>query len=589
MPRKQNGYGSFGVSGFKGISKKVNKGKGTGSLGRYPSERRFGSTIQRSAIEQFNIDSTWSKWRKGLEYYFQGAYLDFEETNAVLYQGTDHEVPVKFDGYRFATKNSDSKTHYCIHRTIDQNRQLGIITERETNRSSYPEQYKNREIYAKVTATDNLLSDDLLLRSSGERVTDGVTSANISWILTDTKKPALYLGKSPDKGSTVTVTVSLSEVRATEFIRNRFNNLQTLVGKAVYMPDFLIERSINNQDIFTDSKELITVTTSDFVGNKRLQILDNDLEELPPTLKNIGELSPIYTTSQSSGRLNGGFEIKKDIYQRFWGAQYLTADLARQQCDRISYAIQPWIIQSILINETENTLQLDSVPFQASMRLFTPVSNERYVVFSDNSFTKQYLDFDDEGNYNHALEIPGVKQWEKLDTDIDPWQDEVFTSGNSLRFADLYTCSCPDYLHAIIRSPEVYDSEGNLSNRQERLPMPTAKGTSDWENSGISRAAGIAQSWATQGYKKGFKLCKHTIASMFINKVRVQEPNTFPAFDAREKFEATLAKDINEVADEFNSQLKRSEITTVEIVYALAEALNLDDVELGYVLLTSKF
>ena len=55
------------------------------------------------------------------------------------------------------------------------------------------------------------------------------------------------------------------------------------------------------------------------------------------------------------------------------------------------------------------------------------------------------------------------------------------------------------------------------------------------------------------------------------------------------KFETTLAKDINEVADEFNAQLKRSEITTVEIVYALAEALNLDDVELGYVLLTSRF
>ena len=46
--------------------------------------------------------------------------------------------------------------------------------------------------------------------------------------------------------------------------------------------------------------------------------------------------------------------------------------------------------------------------------------------------------------------------------------------------------------------------------------------------------------------------------------------------------------DINEVAEEFNAQLKRSEITTVEIV-CLAEALNLDDIELGYVLLTSNF
>ena len=90
-------------------------------------------------------------------------------------------------------------------------------------------------------------------------------------------------------------------------------------------------------------------------------------------------------------------------------------------------------------------------------------------------------------------------------------------------------------------------------------------------------------------YRKGFKLCKHSIAAMFINKIRVQEPNTFPTDESRRDFETKLAQDINEVADEFNSQLRRSEITTVEIVYALAEALNLDDIELGFVLLGSKF
>jgi hypothetical protein len=261
----------------------------------------------------------------------------------------------------------------------------------------------------------------------------------------------------------------------------------------------------------------------------------------------------------------------------------------RQNVDRLSYAIQPWITQSILVDETNNKLQIDSVPFQSSIRLFSPRASERYIVFSDNSFTKEYPDYDADGNYNHQQGLPGDKEWTKLDTDIDPWQDEIFTSGNALTFSDLYTCSCPDYLHAIIRSPEVYNESGGISNRQERLPMPTAKGANDYDIEGIARAAGIAQTWSTMSYRKSFKLCKHTIASMFINKTRVQEPNTFPAFDAREQFEAQLAKDINEVADEFNAQLKRSEITTVEVIYALAEALNLDDVELGYVLLTSRF
>ena len=588
MPRKKNGYGNFGVSGFNGISKSVNRGKGSKALGRYPSERRFGSTVQRSVIEQFNIDSIWSKWRKGLEYYFQGAYLDFTKTDAVLYQGTDYEIPVTFDGYRFATKNSDSRTHYCIHRTIDQNRQLGFISKLETSTTGYPEQYKNREIYVKVIATKTLTSDDMLLRSTGERITDGVTSANISWILTDEKRPAIYMGKSPATGSTVTIRVPLDGIKASDFIQRNNSNLLSLVGQAVYMPDFLIERTIGLLDKFADEAEFMNVEVADLVAGTRVVILDNE-SNLPPTLGDVSDLTPIFETTNTTGRLNGAFTFKKDIYQRFWGQQYLTADLMRQNVDRLSYAIQPWIIQSILVDETNNKLQIDSVPFQSSIRLFSPRASERYVVFSDNSFTKEYPDYDADGNYNHQQGLPGDKEWTKLDVDIDPWQDEIFTSGSALTFSDLYTCSCPDYLHAIIRSPEVYNESGGLSNRQERLPMPTAKGANDYDIEGIARAAGIAQTWSTMSYRKSFKLCKHTIASMFINKTRVQEPNSFPAFDAREKFEANLAKDINEVADEFNAQLKRSEITTVEVIYALAEALNLDDVELGYVLLTSRF
>ena len=76
---------------------------------------------------------------------------------------------------------------------------------------------------------------------------------------------------------------------------------------------------------------------------------------------------------------------------------------------------------------------------------------------------------------------------------------------------------------------------------------------------------------------------------MFINKIRVEEPNTFPSDETRVKFEQKLSADIREVVDEFRAQLERSEITTVEIVFALADALNLDEVELGYVLLTSNF
>ena len=587
MPRKQNGFGKIGGTGFKKFDS-ISRGKGTKALGNYPSKRDFGSTFTRSVIEQYNVESTWARWRRGMEYYFQGAYLSFNETNSVLYQGTDHEVPVTFDGYRFATKNADSRTHYAIRRTIDQNRQLGFITEVESDQFEYPLQYKNREIWTKVIAGRDIFSDDLLLRSTGERITDGVTAANIVWVLTSNKLPAVYLGKSPKEGTSVTVNIPLDEIRDSQFIKDNFGNLQALVGKSVYMPQFETTRFTTLFDQFIDSPEFIGVRTADFVGGEEINILETT-DDLPPLLSEINELPSIFKTTNSAGSLNGAFVFQKSAYQRFFGQKYLTADVVRQEVDRLSYAIPPWTIQSILVDEATNLLQLTSIPFQASLRLFTPTAAERYLVFADNSFTKELPDLDAQGNYNHKAPIPGEKLWTKIELDVDPWQDEVFTAGNALTFADVYTCSCPSYLRAMIRSPEVYDDRENKLNRQVRAPFPTAKGVSDFDVAGLGRAATIAQSWATGEYKKGFKVCKHTIASMFINKVRVQEPSSLPTYELRQGFEEKLAKDINEVADEFNSQLRRSEITTVELIYSLAEALNLDDVELGYVLLTSKF
>ena len=114
------------------------------------------------------------------------------------------------------------------------------------------------------------------------------------------------------------------------------------------------------------------------------------------------------------------FVFKKNSYQPLWGQQYLTADLMRSQVDRLSYAIQPWIIQSISVNEDLNQLVLTSEPFQASLRLFTPRAQERYLVFADNSFTREEDDYDENGNYNHEPLLPGEKPWRKLDLDVDP-------------------------------------------------------------------------------------------------------------------------------------------------------------------------
>jgi len=586
MPRKKNGLGNFGVGSVKSVNDKMNKGWGTTSAGSYPSVRSFGSTLTRSAIEQYDLDSTWTRWRRGLEYYYQAAYLDYGQTNAVLYQGTDFEVPVTFKGNRFATKNADSRTHYAIHRSIGENKQLGFVSERYNDQYLYPEYYKNKEIWLKVIVDD--LTDQLLVRSVGERITDGETAANVSWVLTKEKKPAVYLGKSPPEGISIQMNIPLDEVRDTDFIKNNNDDLQSLVGEAVYMPDFYRNRPVSLFDRFSDFDTSFTVELTEFVGGATLQILDTS-SGLPPTLGEINEFEQIYSTNKSSGGLNGVFVYDKDRYQRFFGRQYLTADVVREQVSTLTYGILPWTIQSIQIDEGNNLLSLTSVPFQMTLQMYTPSAPDRFVIFNDKGFTKQSIDIDANGNYNHSPVLPGEKPWQKINLDVDPWIDEIFTNQTALRYADLYTCSCPAYLHAILRNPETTGDDGNKLNRQQRLPMPTAKSAPSYDTAGILKTAGIAQSWATSVYKKSFKMCKHTVASMFIDKIRVMEPNTFPSAETREKFEKKLAEDIAEVSQEFNVQLKRSELTQIEIIYALAEALNLDDIEIGYVLLTANF
>ena len=86
-----------------------------------------------------------------------------------------------------------------------------------------------------------------------------------------------------------------------------------------------------------------------------------------------------------------------------------------------------------------------------------------------------------------------------------------------------------------------------------------------------------------------FKMCKHSIAAMFIDRIKVKEPNTYPTIDAREAFEEKLLEEIAEVAEEFNVSYKRGGITALEVVFALAQGLNLDDVETAYVVLNSNF
>ncbi len=592
MPRKQNGFGKSQSLSFKG-SGRVDKGKGVGAPGLYPSNRRYGSSVHRTVIEKYNLDSNWTKWRKGYEYYNQAAWYRLQDVDdfsreykdsqieSKLYQGTPYEVDVVFDGYKFATKGADSNNHYVMKRTTVSDPDLGVVTGVLNDPWKYPEYKANREIHVQGTPGADAR---LLFQMIGERITDGETEATLNYVLNSSGYPGLYVGKSYENLTEVIVKVPTGTIQ-----NGTVENAQDLVGKIVWIKNFFVEKDIStfNQFDFIDAPYYFGVNSEDKVSNIELEVLDPSQEVLPPSLYDIADLPSVFTSTDSSYTVTGTHIFQKELYQKYFGKQYLTADVVKDQVSSASYSIFPFTILGVA--EKNGFFEMTSVPFVSELKMYSPPDGNATLVFTDYSFTKLSIDEYD-GEYYHKPGAPGTSPWMLLDTDVNPWMDEVFTTGNSLRPATVYTCSCPNHAHAVLRAPQSTQEDGTRKvNRQRRYPLPTVLGTMDFSGIGINNAAGLIESWETREHKMSFKMCKHSIAAMFIERIKVKEPNSYPTLEAREDFEEKLRKEIQEVSEEFAVSYKRGGITTLEIIFALAQGLNLDEVELAYVMLNSNF
>ena len=258
-----------------------------------------------------------------------------------------------------------------------------------------------------------------------------------------------------------------------------------------------------------------------------------------------------------------------------------------ETAESLSYSVMPYVIQGV--EEFDGKLLLKSLPFVSELKLYQPTGGSATLIFTDYSFTKTSIDeYGD--TYYHQKGRPEDPLWMLLDTDVDPWMDEVFTSGNPLRPATIYTCSCPSYSRAMLRAPQDTEDEGTRKiNRQRRYPLPTAQGRKDYDQIGLGQAAGKMESWETRQDRMSFKMCKHTIATMFLEHLKVKEPTSYPSVEARIQFEEKLEADMAEVGEEFAASYSRGGLTTLEIIFALAQGLNLDDTELAYVVLNINF
>lgn len=612
MPRKQNGWGAPKGLAFKPL-KNVTTGKGQGAAGYYPSSRRYGTTVSRSVIEKYDMDSDWVKWRKGYEYYVKAAYDVLQvpnpfvpgeyvraELSSVLYQGSEYELPVSFYGWEFPTSEGDVNTHYVAKREPDQPALLGQITEVWNNAVNYPKQYANKEIWCKGIPNINAR---LLLQMQGERLTDGVTEATLKTVLTEDERPAVYTGKTfpssvvrddvglldattvvlripvgsidhgtQTAGNTYETSGGLRSFTAKDSAEEILSDTSNLIGKIIYVPDFYVEKPISELDaiVWGDATDYFGAVILDTVSGAKVYCLEPDAEQLPPSMYDIKSLPTVFSSDSGVMTVQGTYIFRKEDYQRFFPDQYLSGESISGEVSDLSYALLPFTIAEAVV--VDGLLTLTSVPFASEVKMHPELTESAILIFTENSFTNS--------------EQNG--EWVNVYTDVQPWQDEVFTSGNPLEPAITYTCSCPNHSHALLGAPQMTESDGiRKNNRQRKYPLPTVQGISDWDALGSDYYSGKLVSWETPSHRLGFKLCKHSIAARFSEKVKIIEPSSYPSIETRLKFEAELEEEIARFASDFKKSYRRSQISLGEIVFALAQGLNLDQIETAYVMLNA--
>ena len=410
MPRKQNGFGSSQSFAFKGAGR-VDKGKGVGAPGSYPGSRRYGSSVTRTVIEKYDLDSNWTKWRQGYEIWSKAYYslLRVENPNyndslpeeginipyvpatllSVLYQGTDYPTNVAFYGYEYPTMSADVNTHYVARRQpikVDSDGNpvdisLGFVSQVFNDQLKYPEQKKFQEIWVKGTPN---LRGRLLLQMVGERLTDGNTTATMKYLLGEPDRyckdgvPAIYFGKTapsdvrknsdvdlqpteviiripkdsitlPQLSGLYRVNQGLSQkLVAPKSLEPGFNP-QELVGKIVYMADFFKDRQVADFDAFAfiEDQTFFASFVQDSGKMTSVSILDPGVSQLPPSMYDIASLPQLLTTDNASYTLTGTYIFKKSDYQRFYGRNYLSADLVENSVTDASYSIFPFKILAV--------------------------------------------------------------------------------------------------------------------------------------------------------------------------------------------------------------------------------------------------
>ena len=197
----------------------------------------------------------------------------------------------------------------------------------------------------------------------GERLTDGETEATLDYVLTSEERPALFIGKSQ---ADTEVEVRIPKDSLLDGISiDSIDSNQDLVGKVCYIKNFYVEKPIDFVDVLEieDHSHSFTINLVDDIPltdtpptNIEVEILDPGADDLPPSLYDISTLDTIYSAPDCAYTITGKYTYDKDLYQRFYGQQYLTGDVVRSEVERCSYVVMPFTILGV--RETDDELIL---------------------------------------------------------------------------------------------------------------------------------------------------------------------------------------------------------------------------------------
>ena len=545
MPRKQNGFGPAKSFSVGSVNSDFNKGRKIQGSGQYPSDRRFGATVTRSAIQQWNIDSTWAQWRKGYEYARQNAWVNLDVLFfAFLFSGTTSRLRANLRCKRFPSIQNDTATRYVVKREIAPSvtdpRYATVesvinipppavpVTDAEKRRKN---NFENNEIWLEVNPRANPVYGDVLKRLKHERITNKrhgteytttkTFESTVKDVLKNNGKPLIYTAVAHKADTTITIKIPRNEVLSSEYLQDPEKDLSDLIGQVIRVSDMPVampKTGLTFSDREDEDKEYdpdVTHIKLDMtLTNQAVWLANVDEQDAFEVFVDASPLL-ILTTRNATVEMKQNFKLQNLQYQKFFD-YYINASVIDSETEEMSLIYPPLYIADVSDDGTD--IVFKTIPFEATLQLYGDYSDGNpYIVLSDFSFTSWEVQPDFITVNGREIENPAAGKTFN-DTSIFPWQDQTWLVGDGIYVADAYACNCPSYSRSMVTSPEAlyrkYSGFALNKNRQLKYPLPSALSNKDVE--GLSNTeSGVIVNWASRRNRLEYKTCKHSVGGIF--------------------------------------------------------------------------